>query len=139
MVKGPTTNVSEENAERTIEQAMHVGQYEMECMRQVMEQSLDQSGATCEGFLTTVRKTADSLDQQVFEIRGRSMSFAAETLSNMFNFARKAIRVREPQELVQLHNEFVSQQAQALAEQSKELGQRIAQGVNEVGRGPLGG
>ena len=44
-------------------------------MRQVMEQSLNQSRAMCEGFLTTAHKTADSLDQQASEIRERSPEY----------------------------------------------------------------
>jgi phasin family protein len=130
MAKGPTTNCSEQNAERT----MQVASYGMDWMREMTEQSLNQSRTMFEGFLTTARKAVDDLDQQACEIRERSMSLAAETLSNTFNFAHKAIRVSEPQELVQLQSEFVSRQAQALADQSKELAQTIVKGANEVGR-----
>jgi hypothetical protein len=130
MAKSPMTNVSEQNAER----AMQAANYGMDWMRQITEQSLNQSRAMFDGFLTTARKTADSLDQQASEIRERSMAFTEEALSNTFDFAHKAIQAKEPNELVHLQSEFIGQQARALAEQSKKLGQSIAQGASEVGK-----
>ena len=130
MAKGPTTNFSEQNAER----AMQVATYGMDWMRDITEQSLNQSRTVFEGFLTTARKAVEDIDQQACEIRERSMSLAAETVSNTFDFAHKVIRASEPQELVQLQSEFISRQAHALAEQSKGLGQSIAQGAREAGR-----
>ena len=113
MAKGPTMKFPEPNAER----AMQVANYGMDSMRE--------SKALFEGILTTTRKTAENIDQQAREIRERSMSLAAETLSNTFDFAHKIVHAREPQELLQLQNEFISRQAQAVAEQSKDLGQSI--------------
>ena len=60
------------------------------------------------------------------------MTLATEALSNAFDFAHKATRAREPQELLQLQSEFISQQAQAVAEQSKLLGESISRGASEV-------
>jgi hypothetical protein len=130
MAKGPTTSFPEQNAEH----AMQVADYGMDWMRDITEQGLNQSRAIVEGFLATARKAADSIDHHACEIRERSMSLAAEAVSNTFNFAHKAARVREPQELVQLQSEFISRQAQALVDQSKELGKSILQGAQEVGR-----
>ena len=129
MAKGPTMKFPEPNAERAMQE-----NYGMDSMREMTEQSLNQSKALFEGILTTTRKTVENIDQQAREIRERSMSLAAETLSNTFDFAHNIVHAREPQELLQLQSEFISRQAQAVAEQSKELGQSIVQGVKEVGR-----
>jgi len=129
MAKSPMT-VPEQNAER----AMQAASYGMDWMRQLMEQSLDQTAAMFEGFLTNARKTADSFDQQASEARERSISLATQTLSNTMTFAHKVIRAREPQELLHLQSEFLSQQAQALAEQGKLLEQSLARGANEVAK-----
>ena len=120
MAKGPTMKFPEPNAER----AMQVANYGMDSMREMTEQSLNQSKALFEGILTTTRKTVENIDQQAREIRERSMSLAAETLSNTFDFAHNIVHAREPQELLQLQSEFISRQAQAVAEQSKELGHK---------------
>ena len=53
-------------------------------------------------------------------------------LSNAFDFAHKVIRIKEPQELVQIQSDFVSRQAQVLGDQTKELGQRMMEGVQEI-------
>jgi hypothetical protein len=47
--------------------------------------------------------------------------------------------MKEPQELAQLQSEFVSRQAQVLGDQTKDLGQSIMQGANELAKTPLGG
>ena len=132
MAKGPTMKFPEPNAER----AMQVANYGMDSMREMTEQNLNQSKALFEGILTTTRKTVENIDQQAREIRERSMSLAAETLSTTFDFAHNIVHAREPQELLQLQSEFISRQAQVIAEQSKELGQTAVRRAQEVGRTP---
>ena len=58
---------------------------------------------------------------------GRGLNYA-----NAFEFAHAMFRIKEPQQLVQLQSEFVGRQAQVLAEQSKELGQRLTHEADEV-------
>ena len=55
----------EQNAER----AKQAANYGMDWMRSLMEESLNQTRAIFDGFLTTARKTADSFDQQAAEVR----------------------------------------------------------------------
>jgi len=55
MAKGPTMKFPEPNAER----AMQVANYGMDSMREMTEQSLNQSKALFEGILTTTRKTVE--------------------------------------------------------------------------------
>ena len=101
-----------------------------------MEESLNQTRAIFDGFLTAARKTADSFDQQAAEVRERSMSMATDTLSNSMDFAHRALKVRQPQDLLQLQTEFVSRQAQVVAENSKMLGETIARGASDLGKFP---
>jgi hypothetical protein len=44
------------------------------------------------------------------------------------------VRVREPQELAQIQSEFVNRQAQVLGDQAKELGRKIMQGAQDIGK-----
>jgi phasin family protein len=120
----------EQNAER----AKQAANYGMDWMRSLMEESLNQTRAIFDGFLTTARKTADSFDQQAAEVRERSMCMATDTLSNSMDFAHRALKVRQPQDLLQLQTEFVSRQAQVVAENSKMLGETIARGASEMGK-----
>jgi hypothetical protein len=41
-------------------------------------------------------------------------------------------RLREPQELVQVQTDFLSRQAQAFADQAKELNERLAKQAEEM-------
>ena len=56
MAKGTTTDFSEENTES----AMQV----MDWMRDLTEQSLNQSKSALEGFFTTARKASEDIDEQ---------------------------------------------------------------------------
>ena len=62
------------------------------------------------------------------------MSAAEGTLSNAFDFLHQLMRMKDPQELAQLQCEFVSRQAQVLAEQTKEFGQTLMQGTGELAK-----
>ena len=55
-------------------------------------------------------------------------------LTNTFDFVHKAVRVKKPQEVFELQSEFLSRQAQALADQAKELGQIMRQDANAASR-----
>jgi hypothetical protein len=133
MAKGPT-----EFAQQNTDRAMQVTSYGMNWMREIAEQNLKQSKGTLEGLLMITRQAVDGIDHQASVIRERSMFLAEETLSNTFDFVQKMLRMREPQELAQLQSEFVSRQAQILGDQTKELGQSIMQGANDVAKTTIG-
>jgi len=98
-------------------------------MRTIAEQNLNRSKAALEGLLTFTRNAVRSVDQQSSAICDHSIAVAEETLSNAFEIAHKVMRVKEPQELAQIQSDFVSRQAQLVGDQTKELGQRMMQGV----------
>lgn len=127
MARNPT-HFAQQNTER----AVQATNYGMNWMREIAEQNLAQSKATLEGWLMITRKAVDGADHQASVIRGHSMRLVEETLSNTLDFAQKLVRIKEPQELARLQSEFVSRQAQVFGDQTKELGQSIMQGANEL-------
>ena len=126
-----TMNFAQQNSERAVQAT--------NWMRAIAEQNLNQSKAAFEGLLTIARNAVRGVDQQAAAIREHSMLFAEETLSNTFDFAHKLVRMREPQEFAQIQTEFVSRQAQVLGDQTKELGERIMQGVDDAAKTALEG
>ena len=120
--------------EQNAEQASQMAQFGMDWIRQFTEESLNQTGAMFDCFITTGDKAAAEFNQQTSELRARSTSMAKETITNFMDFAHRAINVRQSQELLQLQSEFVSKQAQAMAEQSKMLGENVARGADQVGK-----
>jgi hypothetical protein len=131
MAKSPTTR---DFVEQSTESAVQASIHGMDWMRGVAEQSLNLSKAAFEGYLTTARKTAESINHQASEIHERSISLATEALSHTFDFANMVVHVKEPQEVLRLQSEFLSRQAQTLADQAKELGQMMVQSANTASR-----
>jgi hypothetical protein len=103
-------------------------------MRAMAQQNLSQSRAAFEGFLAFTRNALRSIDQQSSAICEHSIAIAEQTLSNAFEFAHKAIQVREPRELAQIQSEFVSRQTEVLGAQAKELGQKLMHGAQDIGK-----
>jgi hypothetical protein len=117
-------------AKQNTEQALQATNW----MHAMAEQNLRQNRAAFDGFLTFTRNALRSIDQQSSALCEHSIAITEQTLSNAFEFAHKAIRVREPQELAQIQSEFVRRQAEVLGDQAKELGQRMMQGAQEIGK-----
>ena len=126
-----TLNFAQQNSERAVQAT--------NWMRAIAEQNLNQSKAAFEGLLAIARNAVLGVDHQATVIGEHSMLFAEETLSNTFDFAHKLVRMREPQEFAQIQTEFVSRQAQVLGDQTKELGERIMQGVHDAAKTTLEG
>jgi hypothetical protein len=133
MAKGPMTSFSGERAgefgEQGAQHAMWAATFDW--AREMTEQGLDQSRRALEGFIITARNTAESFDHQASDLRERSLDLAARTMSNTFELAQGCLRAKEPQEVFQLHSEFLSRQAEVLAGHTRELGNAISQSVSE--------
>ena len=114
-------------------QAANLG---MNWARELAEQSLNQSKVVLDGLFNVTRKMAEEFDDQTTAIREHSTSLIETTLSNTFDFGHKLARLREPQELVELQSEFVLRQSQAIADQTKELGQKIKNGTTGAAARP---
>jgi len=140
MAKGPTATAGmasediRDFAEQSTDRAKQAADSGVNWMREIAEQGVRQSRAVFDGVLNTAQATADIFDHQATEARQRSMTLAAETLSNTFDFAQRFIRAGNPQEMIQLQSEFITRQVQMFAEQTKELGQNVLQGANEAAR-----
>ena len=133
MAKAPSMSAEARDfTEKNTDRAMRAANDGMNLLREIAEQNLAHSRAVLEGYLTTARRTIEGIDHQASDIRERSLSLAQATVANAFEFAHAMFRIKEPQQLVQLQSEFVGRQAQVLAEQSKELGQRLTHEADEV-------
>lgn len=119
-----TIHFAQQNAERAAQAT--------NWMRAIAEQNLNQSKAAFDGLLAMARSAARGIDRQTCAICEHSIAAAEETLENVFDFAHKVVRIKEPQELVQLQSDFVSRQSQVLGDQAKELGKRMMEGVQET-------
>ena len=100
--------------------------------RQIAEQNLKQSCGSLQELLNVTRRMVGELDNQALAFREHSMSLAEETIANTFECGFKLLRLREPQELAQIQTDFLSRQAQAIADQTKELNERFVKGAEQL-------
>src|SRR5262245_50463224 len=116
----PSTFV-QQNAERAMESA----NFGLRWAREFAEQTLSQSKVALDGFLKASNKMAKDFESQSSTIREQTAALTEKAVSNSVDFGQKCLRAKEPDELLQLQTEFISQQAQMFAEQTRELGQQI--------------
>ena len=118
---------AQQNAERMIESA----NFGVTWSREFAEQTLNQSKAALDGFLKASNRIAKTFEGQSSAIREQTTALTEKALSNSVEFGQKFLRAKEPDEFVRLQTEFMAQQAQLFAEQTKELGQKI-QGATQT-------
>ena len=111
--------------QQSAERAMDSASFGLRWAREFAEQTLSQSKVALDGFLKASNKMAKDFESQSSAIREHTTALAEKALSNSVDFGQKCLRAKEPDELVQLQTEFMSQQAQMFAEQTRELGQQI--------------
>jgi hypothetical protein len=122
---GQPTEFMQQNTERAM-QAADVG---LNWFRQTAEQNFKQSKVALEELVELTRRMAGEFGNQASAFCQHSMSLAEETISNTFDCGSKLLRLKDPQELAQIQTDFVSRQAQAIADQTKELNERFAKGA----------
>ena len=101
---------SAEFTQQNNELAMQAAEASLNWFRQITEQNLKQSRAICEHFI----------------------SLAEKTVANTLDCGLKMARLREPQEFVQAQTDYLSRQAQAFADQAKELNERLVKEAEEL-------
>jgi hypothetical protein len=111
--------------QQSAERAMDSANFGLRWAREFAEQTLSQSKVALDGFLKASNKMVKDFESQSSAIREHTTALAEKALSNSVDFGQKCLRAKEPDELVQLQTEFMSQQAQMFAEQTRELGQQI--------------
>lgn len=98
-------------------------------MRQFAEQSVEQAKKAVDGFLTAAHKTAVTLENQTStaqsgakDVGQKVMGFAEQNINNSFDFAQKLVRAKDIQEVMELQQQFLKSQLQAMQAQAKDLG-----------------
>ena len=112
-------------AQQNAERAMETANFGLRWAREFAEQTLNQSKAALDGFVKASNEMAKDFENQSSAIREHTTALTEKALSNSVDYGKKCLRAKEPDELIQIQTEFISQQAQIFAEQTKELGQKI--------------
>src|SRR5215831_11626251 len=112
-------------AQQSSERAMQAANFGMTWGREFAEESFNQSRQAVDSFLRAARKMAEDFETQAIATREQMTSLTHKTLSNTMEFGQKLAHAKEPQEFAQCQSEFMARQAQMIADQTKEFGQKM--------------
>lgn len=127
---------SEKEFTTITEPTMQVASVGIEWFRQIAEHNISKGKVSLEELFKAHRMVVDAYGNQAAAIYSQSMSLANETVSNTIDCGVRLLRLREPQELAEVQSDFVSRQAQAFVNQSKELNQRFTRGAEALASSP---
>ena len=111
--------------QQSSERAMQAANFGTTWGREFAEQSFNQSRQAVDAFLQVSRKMAEDFETQAAAIREHMTSLTQKTMANTMEFGQKLASVKEPQEFAQCQSEFMARQAQTIADQTKEFGQKM--------------
>jgi hypothetical protein len=119
-----------ENTQRTLSAAS----FGADWMAQIVQHNLKQSRAAFDSAMTLCVKMADAMGEQATTIHEHSVHLAKQSVANTFDAADKMVRVKRPEELAEAQTQFLSSQANAFADLTAKLGERLAQQTNEIAK-----
>ena len=110
-------------------------------VRAFVEQSVSQARTAFDGIAQAANQAvaqwkgqAEAARAGASEIAHKSMAFAEVNMSSTFDFAQKLMHAKDPQEVMRLQSEFLSNQMRALSSQAQDLGQSAAKIVMDAAK-----
>jgi hypothetical protein len=116
-----TTDFAQQSSERV----MQAANFGMTWGREFAEEGFSQSRQAVDRFLRVAGKMAEDFESQASTVREQVTALTQKTLSNTMEYGQKLARAKEPQEFAQCQSEFMARQAQTIAEQTKEFGEKL--------------
>src|SRR5262245_66513026 len=99
-------------AQQNAERAMETANFGLRWAREFAEQTLNQSKAALDELVKASNEMAKDFENQSSAIREHTTALTEKALSNSVDYGKKCLRAKEPDELIQIQTEFISQQAQ---------------------------
>lgn len=97
-------------------------------MRAFAERSVEQAKEAFNSFIAAAQHAVNTAETQAksartgaMEVGELALNFTKRNITSSFEFAEKAVRAQDAQELAKLHADYVSSQIATLSEQAKEL------------------
>ena len=88
-------------------------------------------------YFDNLKRIVSSAPSGGTEFGEKIKSYAEKNLSATHDFIKQLSRAKDFQDLVRLHNEFMQSQFEAIAEQTKSLGESFTKGATEAVRTPF--
>jgi hypothetical protein len=123
-----------EFAQQSGERAMQAATFGLNWAREFTEENFNQGKQALDSFLRVSRKLTEDLEDQLCALRAHNTALTEQMLANAMEFGQKLAHAKEPQDVAQCQSEFMSRQAQAIADQTKVFGQKIQQAAQELAK-----
>ena len=120
-----------EFAQQSGERAAQAATFGLTWAREFTEESFNQGKHALDSFLRVSRKMTEDMQTQMSAIREHTTALTEQTLTNTMDYGQKLARAKDPQEIAQCQNEFMSRQAQAVADQTKVFGQKMQKAAQD--------
>ena len=89
--------------------------------RKMTEQSMEEVRTAINSYLQFLQRAVPGDVMGGNELSNKVLNYAERNVANAFEFAQKLVQVKDVQELVKLHTEFIQSQMQTMTEQAKYL------------------
>jgi len=108
-------------------------------VRAVAEESVERAKKAFDGVMAATHQTIASLEGRATtaqsnarDVSRKAIGFAETNVAASFDFARRLVQARSPDEVVKLHTEFMQTQMKVLADQARELGRTATDNDEKV-------
>ena len=110
-----------------------------EQIRDMAEGNVDQARKAFDEFMSatqkavsTVESSASTVQSGALDFNKKALNYAEENALKAFDFAQKALQVKDVQELMQIQNDFLRSQITALGEQARDLSDSVAKTATDA-------
>src|SRR3954462_3909700 len=109
-------------------------------VRQVAENTLSQARQAVDQYIReatrlygALESSAEAAQSGARGINRKAIGLAETNVNAAFDFAQQLVRAKDPQEIVQLQQEFLRRQVEQMSSQMKELGEQATQTAQSAG------
>jgi phasin len=102
-------------------------------MRAFAERSVEQAKQAFNSFIAAAQHAVNAAETQAksahsgaVEVGELALNFTKRNIASSFEFAEKAVRAQDAQELTKLHADYVSSQIATLTDQAKEISKQTS-------------
>lgn len=112
-----------------------------EQMRDLAENNVEQARKAFDDFMAATQKAVSSMEDSASAVQGgaldfnkKALSYAEENVAKAFDFAQKAMKAGDVQDLLQIQNEFLRSQMASLGEQARDLSDSVTKTATDAAK-----
>ncbi|MBA5778339.1 phasin [Stappia sp. F7233] len=112
-----------------------------EQMRDFADKSMDQAKKAFDDFMSATQKamsnvegSANAMQTGTSDINRKALQYAEEHMNSAFEFAQKLVRADDVQQIMNLQQEYLRKQMEALGEQAREISDKASRTAQDAAK-----